>query len=107
MADGRRLLPALADGDRFVFVLPAAATAVRLASRSMVPADRSPWIDDRRTLGVKVRQITVSTPRDHRIIPMDHPMLDAGWWDVEATSDSLGRWTNGDAIVGRLPAAPW
>ena len=103
LAGGRRLRPVCADGDRYVFVLPAVVGDVRLVSRSMVPSDARPWLDDRRRLGVMIRQMVVRTADDQRTIPVDHPRLSDGWWDVEAANGSIGRWTNGDAAVGPLP----
>jgi hypothetical protein len=102
LANGRRLRPVSADDERYVFVLPAVVGALRLVSRSMVPAVSRPRLDDRRRLGVMIRQMTLQSAQHHQTIPIDHPMLGDGWWAIEQTSGAPGRWTNGDAVIGPL-----
>ena len=36
---------------------------------------------------------------DADTIPVDHPALGSGWWDVECGPQFMGRWTDGDAVV--------
>jgi hypothetical protein len=103
MIDGRRTKPVSMADDRYVFVLPAGAQSLRLVSRSMVPADDKPWLDDRRRLGVQVRQMTLRRGNDVQTIAMDHPLLDQGWWAVERRQGTMGRWTMGDAAIGPFP----
>jgi hypothetical protein len=103
MVNGRRLRPVTTENNRHVFVLPRGDGPVRLVSRSVIPADDSPWLDDRRRLGVMVRQITVRQGPEMRVIPMDHPMLNDGWWAIERNEKSIWRWSNGDANLGALP----
>lgn len=99
----RRLRPVSREANRYVFILPPSDAAVDLVSRSMVPSQVRPWIDDRRSLGVMVSRLTLRM-RDGTIvaIPLDHPDLVVGWWDTEwHNPTALRRWTNGRA---RLPA---
>jgi hypothetical protein len=100
MADGRRLRPAYSDGGRTVFVLPAPARSLRLVSRSTVPSDDMPWLDDRRRVGVMVRAITLRAGQDQRTVAMDDPNLLDGWWSVEPVKGGVARWTDGDAAIG-------
>jgi hypothetical protein len=93
--DGRQLRPVSRHAGRFVFALPAAPAGARLTSRSALPCDTSPWLDDRRRLGVFVRRLVVHEGGQPRAISLDDPGLRAGWWQPEAS----GRWTNGDAAL--------
>ncbi len=104
IADGRRLRPVSAADGRYVFMLPAAAVSLRLVSRSVIPADMRPWLDDRRRLGVAVRQMVVRHGAESLTLPADHPMFDQGWWPVEDDGHALWRWTDGSAVLGPLPA---
>jgi len=86
------------------FMIPDSVTEIRLVSRSALPTDTRPWLEDRRRLGVYLERIALRTMSgEHRDIPLDHPELSQGWWDVEHATEGLRRWTNGDAIL-RLPA---
>ncbi len=99
----RRLRPVSREANRYVFILPPSDAAVDLVSRTMVPSQVRPWIDDRRSLGVMVSRLTLRM-RDGTVvaIPLDHPDLVEGWWDTEwHNPTALRRWTNGRA---RLPA---
>jgi hypothetical protein len=42
---------------------------------------------------------------DTHHVPVDHPMLGAGWWPVERHGQTLFRWTGGDADLPLLAAA--
>jgi hypothetical protein len=103
LADGRRLRPISNDGGRTVFVLPAPARSLRLLSRSTVPSDDMPWLDDRRRIGVMVRGITLRAGQDHRAVAMDDPNLLDGWWAAEHVNGGVVRWTDGDAAIGSSP----
>jgi hypothetical protein len=104
-AKGRDIRPIHSDGDLVVFALPRGAAEVRLISRAE-PANRArPWLEDRRTLGVRVSRI-VLRGADHVLdVPVDHPGLHKGWWAVERDGSRLLRWTDGDAVVP-LPSMP-
>jgi VCBS repeat-containing protein len=99
---GERCLPPIAaDSGRYVFALPATNRAVWLVSRTTVPSDVEPWVEDRRRLGVMVSRLTLLTSDGVEPIPLDHPSLGEGWWDVEwHSATALRRWTDGQA---RLP----
>jgi hypothetical protein len=56
---------------------------LRLVSRSAVPCEQRPWIVDSRRLGVRVSRLTLHTGNSVEAIPLDHPLLGDGWWDVE------------------------
>jgi hypothetical protein len=100
LADGRTLRPAFSDSGRTVFVLPAPARSLRLVSRSVVPSDDMPWLDDRRRIGVMVRAITLRAGQDQRTVAMDNPNLMDGWWAPEQVNGGVVRWTDGDAAIG-------
>ena len=68
--------------------------SVTISSRSAIPGYFSPDPRDQRTLGVKI----LSLRAGRREIPLDHPLLTAGWH----TPEPDGRWTNGS---GMIPAA--
>ena len=92
------------EGRCHTFVLPAGLTDVRLRSRAAPPAECRPWLDDSRSLGVPVGRMVLRGPDKVVEIPVDHPSLDDGWWQVERTGRRLSRWTDGDA---RLPLPDW
>ena len=99
---GKRCLQPIAEHNgRHVFALPAIDDAVWLISRTAVPGEGQPWIDDQRRLGVMVSRLTLLTSDGVEPIPLDHPSFCDGWWDVEwHDATALRRWTNGHA---RLP----
>jgi hypothetical protein len=98
---GRSLPPIVADNGRYVFALPATDHAIWLTSRTAVPSDVQPWVEDRRRLGVMVSRLTLLTCDGVETIPLDHPSFGDGWWAVEwHGATALRRWTDGQA---RLP----
>jgi len=99
LADGRAIRPVAVTAGRHVFVLPAGATSVRLASRFTIPADIAPYGDDRRRLGVAVSRITMRSDAGDVEIPADHPTLTRGWHAAERRGAVLWRWTDGDAVL--------
>ena len=96
-----KLRPVTAVNNSYRFILPTGLEAVRLVSRAALPTDTRPWLEDRRRLGVLVSSITLHSAcgRARQEIPMDHPGLTQGWWQVERDGIKLLRWTNGDATV--------
>jgi hypothetical protein len=98
-AGDRSFRPVSAQANRFVFVLPAGVTGLRLASRAGSPADPRPWLDDRRTLGVAVSRIVLRSEAEYLEVPVDHPGLRDGWHAVETAGRAMWRWTNGDAVL--------
>ena len=95
---GRLLSPATRDKGRYAFVLPPTADGLVLLSRAAKPNDARPWIADQRRLGVMVSRLELRIGDALLRIPLDHPQLDDGWWDVEWHGPlGLRRWTNGHA----------
>jgi hypothetical protein len=95
----RTVKPIYGDSNLVIFNLPRGADEVRLLSRAQAPSEARPWLDDRRRLGVRVNRIVLRGMDDLREIPMDHPDLTNGWWDIERDGQAMSRWTNGDAVV--------
>ena len=93
------LRPAFRQDGSQVFVLRRPSRFVRLLSRAARPADARPWLDDRRTLGVRVRDLAFDDGIARRDVPLDHPALAQGWLDTERTANTLARWTNGSAML--------
>ena len=105
VAGGREIRPVSVQAGRYVFALPGGIGSARLVSRTAAPADASPWLDDRRKLGVALERIQFRSADGVKDIPMDHPALSQGWWDVERTGTRLQRWTSGEAVIP-LPVGP-
>jgi hypothetical protein len=91
--------PVYADSNRVIFVLPRGAEEVRLLSRAQSPTEARPWLEDRRRLGVRVQRIMLRSATELREVPMDHPDLTEGWWDIERDGQMTSRWTNGNAVL--------
>lgn len=98
--DGRRIEPLERESGIWRFLVPAYARVAWLTSRTVVPSDLAPWINDHRRLGVMVSQLHWETCG--RVIPvaLDHPALGDGWWEPEWHGPTrLCRWTAGAALV--------
>ena len=95
----QQIPPAYTDDTRCVFVLPPTDGFVRLISRATAPCDVTPWVEDRRRLGVAVARIVIHDGGETTVIPADHPSLIMGWWAAEFDNGEVRRWTNGDARV--------
>jgi hypothetical protein len=104
--DGRIVQPLSSDGGRYAFVLPAGVRNVRLISHAAVPGTERPWLDDRRLLGVRISRLTLRASGWAEQIPLDHPMLCDGWWQVERDGWRMARWTDGDATLPLAGAGP-
>jgi hypothetical protein len=86
----------------YVFLLPSSDCGIRLISRTAVPSEAQPWIDDRRRLGVMVSRLTVRACNGNVLesVPLDHPDLGEGWWDAEwHNATTLRRFTDGCALL--------
>jgi collagen type I/II/III/V/XI/XXIV/XXVII alpha len=104
VAQGRTLPLLHAQNGRHQFILPDGTDEVRLVSRAAAPTDARPWMEDRRRLGVCVTRMLVRDACDDmREVPLDHPDLVDGWWQIERRDHRMWRWTNGQALL-RLPA---
>jgi Hint domain len=97
MVDGRACWPVAVTGDRHVFVLPRPAASIRLMSRMTAPCDVTPWIEDRRGLGVAVGRVVFAGPAGRSDFAADHPSLVDGWWAAERDGPKSWRWTDGNA----------
>jgi hypothetical protein len=76
---------------------------VQVVSRASMPTDSRPWLDDRRRLGVHLKRIVLRSGINVVELPLDHPALSCGWWDVERNGVTMRRWTDGAAVLP-LPA---
>ena len=91
--------PIYVDSNLVIFVLPRGAEKVRLLSRAQSPTEARPWLEDRRRLGVRVKRIVLRGMNELREVPIDHPDLTKGWWDIERDGQMMSRWTDGNAVV--------
>jgi hypothetical protein len=96
---GRTIKPVDIGSGSYTFLLTGDLDAVRLLSRAARPCDVRPWVEDHRRLGVMVSQLTLKRGTAVEVVPLDHPHLSQGWWDVEHAGSALRRWTNGDAVL--------
>jgi hypothetical protein len=103
---GRAIKPVGRDAGRHAFVLQRHAGPLQLVSRAVRPCDLRPWVEDRRRLGVMVVRLTLRVGPDVVPIPLDHPWLARGWWDVERDHATLWRWTDGHAVIEFYPEGP-
>jgi hypothetical protein len=103
LANKRSLKPVYSESNRVIFMLSHDTREVRLLSRAQSPTEARPWLDDRRTLGVRVKRILLRSANELREVPMDHPDLTKGWWAIERDGRAMSRWTDGDAVLP-LPA---
>ena len=94
-----QIAPIHRDGGRYIFGLPALPDGARLRSRSAVPSDLRPWLEDRRRLGVMVRGIVLRSGGEVIEVAPDGPCLADGWWAAERDASAPWRWTNGDAAL--------
>ncbi|WP_419728511.1 Hint domain-containing protein [Lichenicola sp.] len=95
LEDGSELGCHWTDGHAHMFRIPASGRAVRLLSRSAIPARIiGPFVDDRRTLGVSVEKLVFWTGLVETTLKAADLALD-GW---HAAEDGR-RWTNGAAAL--------
>jgi Hint domain len=85
--------------NRYLFLLARSRHDAWLVSRSAVPSDLRPWVDDARQLGVAIKRIIVWRGAQCSEIALDDPRLVAGWWAVERDSATMWRWTDGSAAL--------
>ena len=107
LAGDRVIKPVTADAHRYIFMLPRGASEVRLVSRAAAPCDTRPWLEDRRSLGVRVARLVVRCGDEVCDLPLDHPSLVNGWWAVERDGMALRRWTNGYAVLPLPAVGDW
>lgn len=102
IVDGRRI-EAVSDREaRFVFVVPAGAKSVVLASRASILADQmAPLVRDTRRIGVRILSAVIQSGGSQTVLPADHPAFQQGWHDVDTHGSVPWRWTNGAGTI------PW
>jgi hypothetical protein len=96
--DAKIIRPLRQDNGRYLFLLPAGVTNPHLISRTFRPSETiGPFVDDRRTLGVLVGEITLHQDRRAILLTahLDTPDL-PGWLPAETIAH---RWTNGLATL--------
>ena len=93
VADGRTVKPVFNDDDRVMFMLPRGAREIRLVSRAQSPTEARPWLNDQRRLGMRVKRIVLRDGDETREVPMDHPDITRGWWNIEHDGPMMSRWT--------------
>ncbi|GBQ11775.1 outer membrane protein [Swaminathania salitolerans LMG 21291] len=94
--------PARESNGRAIFLIPSDLGSVRIVSNASCPSDAiGPFVDDRRTLGVLIGEITLFEGASARRLTahLTNPDL-AGWERVESQTM---RWTTGSAL---LPLGP-
>ena len=104
IAGTKRIDPVHSRDGRYLFPLPPHKTALALASRVAVPHDITPWNEDTRSLGVRVKRLTVRTRDNIEDLALDDPRLAAGWWDTERDGLEMARWTQGAAALPDIAA---
>lgn len=85
-------------GGRSMFMIPASVRSVRLVSRASSPHETiGPFMDDRRTLGICVGDITFyDSGRSVCLTAVNDAHAQNGWYAREAGGR---RWTNGNALL--------
>jgi len=101
VADGQVIEPVV-DGRHHRFVVPAGVRAVRLVSRSAVPAEVHAESEDKRRMGVAVSGVWVDGAR----LALADRRLAAGWHAPEAVPGGAAwRWTEGSGVIVLPPGA--
>jgi hypothetical protein len=103
LAGGWHHRPLTRVDDVWIFLIPKDTREVKLISRSASPTATRPWLDDPRSLGVAVQRIVLRHACGVQELPLDHPDLTSGWWDLERGDEAMWRWTDGCAAL-TLPA---
>ncbi len=100
IVDGRTVRPLVVQERMVRFVVPEGAHSVRLVSRSTLPSQLDPWVDDPRRLGVPVRSMMLRDRTGDIVLDADHPALTDGWHAAEYANDGAPwRWSGGDALL--------
>jgi hypothetical protein len=99
IVEGRRAKPVFSENGLHMFAVPPGTTAVRLVSRASSPTAAKPWLEDRRSLGLYAQRIVLRSGNEVHEIPLDHPDLQRGWWEVEGDGTMMRRWTDGEAVL--------
>ena len=95
IAGGQVIEPEVS-GRRYRFRIPAAASSLRLTSRSAVPGELHAAHSDHRRLGIAVSRVVL----DGVPVPLADPRLESGWHEIERDGGQPAwRWTDGDAVL--------
>ncbi|MGX7346400.1 Hint domain-containing protein [Acetobacter pasteurianus] len=95
---GATIWPANCKNDTYNFILPANTQAVRIVSRASRPADAiGPFVDDRRTLGVAVAEVTLLSAAKHQAVTAHLQAEKPEGWHATDWTDCA--WTNGNAAL--------
>ncbi len=101
--DGSLLAASRSSRDRHFFVLPPGTRQVAIVSRVFVPAlVEGPFVDDRRRLGVAVRDARLWTGPRTRVLTIDDSA--AGWHASEPGTQAV--WTDGAGLLDLEPGEP-
>ncbi|MEO8715957.1 MAG: Hint domain-containing protein, partial [Acetobacteraceae bacterium] len=99
IVDGVPVPPLGGTDGRYRFVVPRGANAAQLVSRTFLPVETSPYVDDWRRLGLAVSAIILHAGAESRTIAVDDPALSSGWHAPERSDPHLWRWTDGNAAL--------
>ncbi|WP_336947137.1 Hint domain-containing protein [Asaia sp. HN010] len=96
--DGQIIRAVRTRNARSIFMIPPEVTMLKICSRTSRPFDTfGPFVDDRRSLGVLLGEITFFETRNTRVLDQHLQMSDlAGWADLEGKES---RWTTGEATL--------
>jgi hypothetical protein len=102
---GAIIRPARHNNGRVMFMIPDGVESVRIVSNASRPCDViGPFIDDRRSLGVLVGEITLfESNRTRTLTDHLHDTRLSGWNNVE---EGAMRWTSGNALLPLGRRAP-
>lgn len=95
MTAGKSIRPLLKADGRYTFILPAGTQRITLVSRATRPADLHRYLDDRRSLGIAVKDATLKIGPDDMVFQADHLPAGNGWHAAETDGENRWRWTNG------------
>lgn len=103
--DGQIIRTVRTRNARSVFMIPTGVTTLKICSRASRPFDTlGPFVDDRRSLGALIGEITFFETTNTRVLDRHLQMPDlAGWADLEGKKS---RWTTGEATLHLDREAP-
>jgi hypothetical protein len=96
LIDGRRVDARTRTKTCHVFQVPSGPRDIRIASRSVSPAEIG-LARDPRVLGVALHQVRLWRGAEVRVMPASSPTLEAGFHAYEPMEDH--RWTDGEAVL--------
>ncbi|GBQ69461.1 hypothetical protein AA103196_2223 [Ameyamaea chiangmaiensis NBRC 103196] len=97
-ANGKILRPVREQEGRLIFMIPPGVQSVHIRSNASRPCDAiGPFVDDRRTLGVLVGDITLFDANHSTVLDAHVTSDTLSGWDIREAA--LCRWTNGNATL--------